>query len=48
MRPLAMAPAPRIPMYAPGTPGMGQQVFYGQGPPALIPPQVFSVVCLRL
>ncbi|KAM0943181.1 hypothetical protein DsansV1_C13g0119541 [Dioscorea sansibarensis] len=39
MRPIAMAPTPRIPMYAPGTPGMGQQVFYGQGPPALIPPQ---------
>ncbi|KAG6422084.1 hypothetical protein SASPL_118647 [Salvia splendens] len=40
MRPVAMPPsmAPRMPMYAPGAPGMGQQVFYGQGP-AIIPPQ---------
>ncbi|MCO5575490.1 hypothetical protein L7F22_029291 [Adiantum nelumboides] len=27
------------PMYHPGAPGMGQQVFYGQPPPALIPSQ---------
>jgi len=41
MRPVAMAPAmaPRMPMYAPGAPGLGQQLFYGQGPPAIIPPQ---------
>ncbi|KAK9073373.1 hypothetical protein SSX86_007697 [Deinandra increscens subsp. villosa] len=42
MRPVAMAPsmmAPRMPMYPPGAPGMGQQLFYGQPPPALIPPQ---------
>ncbi|XP_071733287.1 polyadenylate-binding protein 2-like [Rutidosis leptorrhynchoides] len=41
MRPVAMAPtmmAPRMPMY-PGAPGMGQQIFYGQAPPAMIPPQ---------
>lgn len=40
MRP-AMAPpvAARMPMYPPGAPGLGQ-VFYGQGPPAIIPPQV--------
>eukprot|EP00268_Persea_americana_P065153 TRINITY_DN865_c0_g1_i7.p1 TRINITY_DN865_c0_g1~~TRINITY_DN865_c0_g1_i7.p1 ORF type:complete len:650 (+),score=151.93 TRINITY_DN865_c0_g1_i7:260-2209(+) len=40
MRPVAMPPsvAPRVPMYPPGAPPMGQ-VFYGQGPPALIPPQ---------
>ena len=30
---------PRMPMYAPGAPGMGQQLFYGQAP-AIIPPQV--------
>ncbi|OMO56629.1 hypothetical protein CCACVL1_26408 [Corchorus capsularis] len=41
MRPGGMAPAvgPRMPMYPPGAPGLGQQLFYGQGPPAIIPPQ---------
>ncbi|GAV61303.1 RRM_1 domain-containing protein/PABP domain-containing protein [Cephalotus follicularis] len=41
MRPVAMAPtvAPRMPMYPPGAPGLGQQFLYGQGPPAIIPPQ---------
>ncbi|XP_076936374.1 polyadenylate-binding protein 2-like [Bidens hawaiensis] len=42
MRPVAMTPsmmAPRMPMYPPGGPGMGQQLFYGQAPPAIIPPQ---------
>ncbi|XP_072962230.1 polyadenylate-binding protein 2-like [Typha angustifolia] len=41
MRPVAMPPsvAPRVPMYPPGAPGMGQQLFYGQPPPTLIPPQ---------
>lgn len=31
---------PRMPIYPPGGPPMGQQLFYGQGPPAMIPPQV--------
>ncbi|RWW34243.1 hypothetical protein BHE74_00037269 [Ensete ventricosum] len=41
IRPVAMTPAigPRVPMYPPATPGMGQQFFYGQPPHALIPPQ---------
>ncbi|XP_042496164.1 polyadenylate-binding protein 2-like [Macadamia integrifolia] len=41
MRPVAMPPSvtPHVPMYPPGGPGIGQQIFYGQGPPALIPPQ---------
>ncbi|KAL6982926.1 Polyadenylate-binding protein 8 [Sarracenia purpurea var. burkii] len=41
MRPVAMAPslAPRMPMYSPGAPGLGQQLFYGQAPPAILPPQ---------
>ncbi|KAJ0024882.1 hypothetical protein Pint_08742 [Pistacia integerrima] len=41
MRPVAMAPsvAPRMPMYPPGAPGLGQQFLYGQGPPAMMPPQ---------
>ncbi|XP_020265582.1 polyadenylate-binding protein 8-like [Asparagus officinalis] len=41
MRPVSMPPnvAPRMPMYAPGAPGLGQQLYYGQAPPALIPPQ---------
>lgn len=43
MRPAVMAAtvAPRMPIYPPGAPGLGQQIFYGQGPPAIIPPQVF-------
>jgi hypothetical protein len=42
MRPVTMAPsvASRMPMYPPGAPGMGQQFLYGQGPPAMMPPQV--------
>ncbi|PON33633.1 Polyadenylate binding protein [Parasponia andersonii] len=41
MRPVAIAPsvAPRMPLYPPGGPGLGQQIFYGQGPPAIIPSQ---------
>lgn len=41
LRPVAMAPsvAPRLPIYPPGGPGLGQQMFYGQGPPAMMPPQ---------
>lgn len=41
MRPVAMAPsmAPRMPMYSPAAPGMGQQLFYGQAPPAMIASQ---------
>ncbi|KAK4848115.1 hypothetical protein QYF36_009487 [Acer negundo] len=41
MRPVAIAPSvgPRMPMYPPGGPGIGQQIFYGQAPPAMIPPQ---------
>ncbi|XP_016495332.1 polyadenylate-binding protein 2 [Nicotiana tabacum] len=41
LRPVAMAAsmAPRMPMYPPGAPGMGQQLFYGQAPPGMIPPQ---------
>ncbi|URD95043.1 Polyadenylate-binding protein [Musa troglodytarum] len=40
MRPVVMPPsvAPRVPLYPPGAPGLGQQLFYGQ-PPALVPPQ---------
>lgn len=46
MRPVAMPPsvAPRMPMYPPGGPGMGQQIFYGQGPPAIIPSQVSQFI----
>ncbi|CAM8907040.1 unnamed protein product [Rhodiola kirilowii] len=41
MRPIPMAPQAgiRMPMYPPGAPGLGQQLFYGQGPPGIIPPQ---------
>lgn len=45
MRPVAMAPsvAPRMPIYPPGAPGLGQQFLYGQAPPAIIPPQVTTL-----
>ncbi|XP_012489184.1 polyadenylate-binding protein 2 isoform X2 [Gossypium raimondii] len=41
MRPGAMGPTvgPQVPMYPPGAPHFGQQLFYGQGPPAMISPQ---------
>ncbi|GMI91138.1 poly(A) binding protein 2, ARABIDOPSIS POLY(A) BINDING 2, POLY(A) BINDING PROTEIN 2 [Hibiscus trionum] len=40
MRPLAISSVtPRIPMYPSGSPGIGQQFLYGQGPPAIIPQQ---------
>ncbi|ESQ51001.1 hypothetical protein EUTSA_v10022589mg [Eutrema salsugineum] len=41
MRPVAMPPSvgPRMQMYPPGGPGIGQQMFYGQAPPNMIPPQ---------
>ncbi|CAI9301599.1 unnamed protein product [Lactuca saligna] len=41
MCPIAMAPAvaPRMPMYPPGGPGLGQHIFYGQAQPTFIPPQ---------
>ncbi|XVE70117.1 hypothetical protein DITRI_Ditri10aG0045600 [Diplodiscus trichospermus] len=40
MRPLAIpSVAPRMPLYPPGAPGLGQQFLYGQAPPAIIPPQ---------
>ncbi|KAJ6320929.1 hypothetical protein OIU78_016174 [Salix suchowensis] len=42
LRPVAMAPpvASRMPMYPPNAPGLGQQFLYGQGPPAMMPPQL--------
>ncbi|ONK55044.1 uncharacterized protein A4U43_UnF8270 [Asparagus officinalis] len=44
MRPIAMPPnmGPRMPMYPPGAPGLAQQLFYGQAPPALIPQPGFG------
>ncbi|CAH1422074.1 unnamed protein product [Lactuca virosa] len=41
MRPVAMANSmgPRMPMYPPGGPAIGQQLFYGQAPPAMLPHQ---------
>ncbi|KAG7030974.1 Polyadenylate-binding protein 2 [Cucurbita argyrosperma subsp. argyrosperma] len=37
--PMAASVAPRMPIYPPGGPGIGQQMFYGQGPPTMIPSQ---------
>ncbi|XBJ03006.1 hypothetical protein VPH35_022255 [Triticum aestivum] len=47
MRPVPMTPSmtPRLPMYPP-MPTLGQQLFYGQAPPAMIPPQVLVVSCV--
>ncbi|MBA0751472.1 hypothetical protein Gogos_000393 [Gossypium gossypioides] len=44
MRPVTMSPsvAPRMPMYPPGGPGLGQQIFYGQAPPAMFPQHGFG------
>ncbi|KAL2939363.1 Polyadenylate-binding protein 2 [Bienertia sinuspersici] len=41
MRPVTMPPSvgPRMPIYPGGGPGLGQQMYYGQAPPAMIPPQ---------
>jgi polyadenylate-binding protein len=38
--PVGPAVPTTLPMYHPGAPGMGQQIYYGQPPPGLIPPQV--------
>ncbi|KAK9112696.1 hypothetical protein Scep_020215 [Stephania cephalantha] len=44
MRPHAIAPyvGPRMPMYPLGGPGLGQPMFYGQGPPGIIPQPGFG------
>ncbi|XP_042473501.1 polyadenylate-binding protein 2-like [Zingiber officinale] len=43
-RPVAMqaSVAPRVPLYPPGAPGLGQPLFYGQPPPALVPQPGFG------
>ncbi|GMP38369.1 hypothetical protein CsSME_00009634 [Camellia sinensis var. sinensis] len=48
--PVVMAPlvAPRMPMYPPGGPGLGQQIFYGQAPPAIIPPRVILLFMIAI
>lgn len=41
MRPAFMpGVGPRMPIFPGGAPGLGQQFFYGQGPPPIIPHQV--------
>ena len=42
--PIPSSVAPRMPIYPAGAPGIGQQLFYGQAPPALIPPQVSALI----
>ncbi|KAL2517504.1 Polyadenylate-binding protein 8 [Abeliophyllum distichum] len=44
LRPVAMPPsiAPRMPIYPPGAPSIGQQLFYGQALPGLIPQAGFG------
>ncbi|XP_047333230.1 polyadenylate-binding protein 2-like [Impatiens glandulifera] len=42
MRPVTIGPSvapPRMPIYSPAGPPLGQQIFYGQAPPPMIPPQ---------
>ncbi|KAG6535937.1 hypothetical protein ZIOFF_000968 [Zingiber officinale] len=48
MRPVAMQAsiAPRVPLYPPGAPGLGQPLFYGQPPPGLVPQSPFSASVL--
>jgi len=41
--PVGPAVPTSLPMYHPGAPGMGQQLYYGQPPPGLIPPQVYTL-----
>ncbi|KAJ6679079.1 POLYADENYLATE-BINDING PROTEIN [Salix purpurea] len=50
LRPVAMAPpvASRMPMYPPNAPGLGQQFLYGQGPPAMMPPQHFGLTFVHV
>ncbi|XP_074326698.1 oleosin H1-like [Apium graveolens] len=45
MRRVAIPPivAPRMPMYPPGGAGFGQQLFYGQGPPAIFHSQISGI-----
>ncbi|KAI8558339.1 hypothetical protein RHMOL_Rhmol04G0083700 [Rhododendron molle] len=38
--PMVQPIAPRMPMYPLGAPGLGKQLFYGQAPPAIIPPRL--------
>ncbi|KAE8694043.1 Polyadenylate-binding protein 8 [Hibiscus syriacus] len=47
MHPTAMGPVvvPWMPMYTAGTPHFDQQLFYGQGPHAIIPPQMLPTGC---
>nr|GLL33625.1 polyadenylate-binding protein 8-like isoform X2 [Ipomoea trifida] len=50
MRPIAITPQVGTRMHAnvsrpPGGPGLGQQIFYGQPPPALLPPQDWLSQC---
>ncbi|KAJ4816450.1 Polyadenylate-binding protein [Rhynchospora pubera] len=44
MQSMPMGPTmgPRMPMFPPGTPSLGQQVFYGQGPPLMAPQPGFG------
>ena len=37
---VAQAMPTRLPIYPPRGPGLSQPMFYGQGPPTLMPPQV--------
>ncbi|GAB2291682.1 poly(A) binding protein Pab2 [Dionaea muscipula] len=41
MHPTAMPPSvgPQLPIYSTGSPGLGQQMYYGQGPSLVVPPQ---------
>ncbi|KAL8100662.1 hypothetical protein AgCh_032788 [Apium graveolens] len=50
MRRVAIPPtvAHRMPMYPPGAAGFGQQLFYGQGPPAMFPSQETFKSCWLL
>nr|GMC84748.1 polyadenylate-binding protein 2-like [Ipomoea batatas] len=50
MRPIAITPqvGTCMPMYPPGGPSLGQQKFYGQPLPTLLPPQQYALILLLL
>lgn len=40
--------APRVPLYPPGAPGLGQPLFYGQPPPGLVPQVRRNIIVISI
>lgn len=47
MRP-STSVTPRMPMFTPGSPGPGQQIFYGHAGPSIISPMVNYIFTVNL